>query len=417
MKTFDTVREPVLERVLPSGLRVLICPKKGFSRKVAYLTADFGSLHRRFRFRGQEYELPMGVAHFLEHKLFQMPDKTDISEEFAALGANVNAFTGYDMTSYHFSCTEHFMEALELLLRFVTTAYFEPESVEREKSIIAQEIAMNEDSPDSAQFQLLMENAYRHHNVREPILGTVESISGITPQILHLAHEAFYAPGNLLLTVVGDVDADAVCALANDILGDRTAPVAEKCLIPEGSTQPLAPVTGRPWDVPMPKFSFVFPLEPVKAGDFRSEWAADLACEALFGESSALYRELYEEGLIDGSFYGGFETLDGAAMVLLSGDSRDPGRVAEAVLEAARSFSLTREDLQRTARGCIGRRLRDLDSFDSVCHRLTVYKLAGIDYFAFPEVIAAVTREEVAAFAQKLTQEHFSACILTPMEE
>ena len=160
--------------------------------------------------------------------MFDLPGGRDVSAEFAALGAHSNAFTSYDMTAYYFSCTEHFEENLKLLLEFVSTPYFTQESVDKERGIIDQEIGMNEDSPDSALFELLAAGMYRVHPVRVPILGTHETIREITPEILYLCHRAFYAPGNMTLCVLGDVDPERVIALARQVLGDEKREVAEK---------------------------------------------------------------------------------------------------------------------------------------------------------------------------------------------
>ena len=166
--------------VLQNGLAVKVVPRPGFTRKMAYFVTDFGSIHTDFELDGKVYHAPAGIAHFLEHKMFELPGR-DIMAEFAALGANVNAFTSYDMTAYYFSCSENFMESLALLLEFVSTPYFPEESVQREMGIIDQEIGMNEDTPDSQVFDKLMLCLYQNHPIRVPILGSRESLRQITP--------------------------------------------------------------------------------------------------------------------------------------------------------------------------------------------------------------------------------------------
>ena len=145
---YPELGEQLYRDQLPNGLSVAVVPRPGFQRKIAYFVTDRGSIHRSFRLEGETVTAPAGIAHYLEHKLFDMPGR-DITEEFAALGANPNAFTSYDMTAYYFSCTENFPQCLRLLLEFVSTPYFTPESVEKEREIIGQEIDMNEDSPDT----------------------------------------------------------------------------------------------------------------------------------------------------------------------------------------------------------------------------------------------------------------------------
>ena len=210
---YPQLDETLYTTTLPNGLSVMVVPRPGFTKKLCYLATDFGSIHREFTLDGITYHVPAGIAHFLEHKLFDMPGR-DITAEFSALGAVPNAFTGYDMTAYHFSCTEHFYESLKLLLEFVYTPCFTQESVDKEQGIIGQEIDMNEDSPETCIFESLMDLMYENHPVRDPILGTKKSIGTITPELLNLCHKAFYRPENMLLCVVGDVDPELVEKLA-----------------------------------------------------------------------------------------------------------------------------------------------------------------------------------------------------------
>lgn len=325
-KQYPELDETLYRETLENGLTVLVVPRKGFTKKLAYFVTDFGSIHTDFRLDGKEYHAPAGVAHYLEHKMFDLPGDRDVSAEFAALGASTNAFTSYDMTAYYFSCTDHFDECLRLLLEFVSTPYFTEESVEKERGIIDQEIGMNEDAPDSVVFDNLMAAMYAVHPIRQPILGTSETIREITPEVLYTCHRAFYAPGNMLLCVVGDVDPESVASAAREVLGSEKKETGVKLRDwQEEMTCPKAE-TECSMEVAMPTFHLAFKCEPLTHGDaaIREEMVADLAAEALFGESSELYLRLYEEGVIDSSFGGGFETVDGCAMLLCSGDSDDP---------------------------------------------------------------------------------------------
>ena len=214
---YSKLDETVYSHICQNGLTVKVVHRPGFTRKMAYFVTDFGAIHTDFELEGKIYHVPAGIAHFLEHKMFELPQR-DVSAEFAALGANVNAFTSYDMTAYYFSCSENFRESLELLLEFVSTPYFPAESVQREMGIIDQEIGMNDDTPDSCLFDAMMESMYSTHPVRVPILGTRETIRQITPELLHDCHRAFYTPGNMVLCVSGDVDPDEVARIALEIL-------------------------------------------------------------------------------------------------------------------------------------------------------------------------------------------------------
>ena len=198
---YPELDETCYRDVLENGLTVAVVKREGFTKKLAYFVTDYGAIHTDFTLEGKEYHSPAGVAHYLEHKLFDMPGGRDVSAEFASLGAMTNAFTSYDLTAYYFSCTENFSDCLKLLLEFVSTPYFTEESVEKERGIIDQEIGMNQDAPDSVIFENLMLSLYDQHPIRIPILGTSETIREITAETLHTCHRAFYTPGNMLLCV------------------------------------------------------------------------------------------------------------------------------------------------------------------------------------------------------------------------
>ncbi len=419
---YPLLDEKLYKTRLENGLTVAVVPRPGFSRRLAYFVTDFGSIHTDFVFEGKTHHVPAGVAHYLEHKMFDMPDGRDVSGEFAALGANTNAFTSYDMTAYYFSCTENFSECLKLLLEFVSTPYFTEESVERERGIIDQEIGMNLDAPDSQVFEELMRCAYHRHPIRVPILGTGETIRRITPEILHTCHRAFYSPGNMMLCVIGDVEPQAVCQQALQILGRENRKVAVKL---NGWEEPMTcPEAGclRAMEVAMPTFSMAFKAPAPAKGQagILTEMVADLAAEALFGESSELYLRLYEEGIIDSSFGGGFETLDGCAMLMCSGDSDDPEAVRREILEQARRICQTgipEERFLRMKRSALGRRIRELDSFDSTCFRLCAYHFSDFDYFNFPGIYAGITEEQIRQFlADTVKPEGCCLSVITPLD-
>ena len=416
---YPELDETLYQQTLANGLTVCVVPRKGFTKRLAYFVTDYGSIHTQYSLDGKNHQAPAGVAHYLEHKMFDLPGNRDVSAEFAALGASTNAFTSYDMTAYYFSCTENFDECLRLLLEFVSTPYFTEESVEKERGIIDQEIGMNEDAPDSVVFENLVQAMYARHPIRVPILGTGETIRQITPEVLYRCHWAFYAPGNMLLCVVGDVEPEAVARIAEQQLGREALPVGKKQKDwAEPMTCPRPEITAK-MEVAMPMFNLAFKCEPLGTGDgaIREEMVADLAAEALFGESSELYLKLYEEGLIDSSFGGGFETIDGCAMLLCSGDSEDARAVREAILAQAEKLTregLPEEDYLRMKRSALGRRIRGLDSFDATCFRICAYHFSDFDYFRFPEIYRQITAEEIIAFLARVVKRE--RCCLSIME-
>ncbi len=420
---YPELDETLFSRVLENGLTVCVVPKEGFTKKLAYFVTDYGSIHTDFVLEGKVHRAPAGVAHYLEHKMFDLPGNRDVSAEFAAMGAMTNAFTSYDMTAYYFSTTENFEPCLRLLLEFVSTPYFTEESVEKERGIIDQEIGMNLDSPDSVIFDSLMESMYHQHHIRVPILGTSETIREITPEVLHACHRAFYTPGNMLLCVVGDVDPEHVLNIAREMLGAEKKEVGVKISRWE---EPMT-CPRQEWEtameVAMPMFDLAFKCEPVGKGDaaIRREMVADLAAEVLFGESSELYLKLYEAGLIDSSFGGGFETIDGCAMLMCSGDSEDARAVRDAIV--AQASKICREGIPddtflRLKRSALGRRIRSLDSFDATCFRVCAYHFSDFDYFRFPEVYRSIGKNELLGFLNRVVKpERCALSIIHPLKE
>ena len=420
---YPRLGEAIYKTVLPNGLTVEIVPRPGFTKKLAYFVTDFGSIHTKFELEGQEYTVPAGVAHFLEHKMFDMPDGRDVTAELASLGAGVNAFTSFDITAYYFACTHNFEQCLRILLEFVSTPHFTAESVEKEMGIIDQEIGMNLDSPDSRAFEDMASGLFRSHPIRVPILGTSETIRRITPEILNTCHRAFYTPGNMMLCVVGDVDPDQVAAIAEEVLGTEQKPVGKKIQHWVEDMTVERPESWRQMEVSMPSFELGFKCEDVGWGreSVRREIVGDLAAEALFGESSPLYLELYEEGLIDSSFGGGFEDSEDMAMLFCSGDSDDPEAVRDAILERAAQLAVTgveEADFLRMKRSALGRRIRDLDSFDATCFRVCASHLSKFEYFDFPEVYAEVTAEEIREFLARVVRpERMAMAVIEPVED
>ena len=421
-KDYPRLGETVFWETLENGLTVAVVPRPGFSKKLCYFVTDYGAIHTQFMLDGKTVTAPAGIAHYLEHKMFDMPEG-EISSRFASIGADVNAFTSYDMTAYYFSCTDRFSEALQLLLSFVSTPYFTEESVRKEQGIIGQEIEMNADTPETVVFERLMACMYKNHPINTPILGTRESISQITPEMLTKCHQAFYTPENMLLCVVGDVDPEQVCAIAREILPKTKK---EKTLRPdrwEERIQVDQHETHTKMEVAMPMFQMGFKCEDPGKGEeaVRREFVADLASEALFGESSELYLKLYEEGTIDGSFGGGFETVSGMGMLTVSGDSNDPYRVREALLEDARELcrkGIGEKDLLRMKRSAMGRRIRALDSGSSLIFRICAYYFTGFDYLNFPEIYEKITPRELTDFLQQtVREENCAISIIYPTKE
>ena len=421
-KAYPRLGEQVIRQTLSNGLTVAIVPRPGFTKKLCYFVTDFGAIHTDFTLGDTHWQVPAGIAHYLEHKMFDLPGR-DVTAEFSALGAIPNAFTSYDMTAYYFSCTENFPACLDLLLEFVSTPYFTDETVQKEQGIIGQEIDMNRDNPDTQIFEMLMENMYETHPIRVPILGERQTIAKITPENLTACHNAFYRPENMLLCIVGDVDPEEVAAIAEKRLGNPQLPPVTRVRRWEETMTCQKAYGEKTMDVSMPTFHLGFKCDPWEPGveATRREITAELAAEALFGESSSLYQQLYEQGLIDTSFGGGYETIDGMALFTASGDSNDARAVVDAILARAEEIGrtgLTESDFLRMKRSALGRRIRSLDRFEATCFRLCAYHFSGFDYFDFPAIYQSVSPSDVQTFLKTMiTPERMSLAVIYPTNQ
>lgn len=395
----EQLRETFYEERLPNGLLIRVIPRPDFAKTYSFFATDFGSIDTKFTMDGKVYETPAGVAHYLEHKLFDMPEG-NVMQQFSALGGSPNAFTGYSMTAYHVESTENWRENLELLLRYVSTPYFTEESVEKERGIIAQEIRMYEDSSGSRMYENLFAALYQHHPIRVPIAGTVESIQNITAQTLYDCHKAFYDPSNMMLCVAGPVDPALVVESAREILPKTPGGVGGRDYGPaEPLTAEKMARVEQNMEVSMPGFTVAFRCDTPKTGAdiLRQELVGDLAAELLVGESTAFYTKLYEDGLIDCDFSAGYEGVKTLGMLSISGDSNEPERVVDAILKEAERLGREGADealFQRLKRSAFGRRIRELDSFENICYRMCQSTFEGAFYYDFPDLYRSITLDE-----------------------
>ena len=343
-------------------------------------------------------------------------------QDLAKNGAEPNAFTASSLTGYYFDCTEHFEENLKILLRFVSVPYFTQESVDKERGIIAQEIRMVEDNPDWQIYQQLLQALYVRHASRVPIAGTVESIAEITPQTLYDCHKAFYTPANMVLTVVGDVRPDRVFEAAERILPAESGPDIERDYGDEPEAVHQKEVTRR-MEVSAPQFLLGFKCPPPERGEsgYRTELLGDLAWDILLGESSPLYQRLYEDGTINGSFGGAFDTLPGAACLYAGGDCKEPRKVAEAILREAerlRKDGIDPDYWQRTLRAAFGSTLRGLNSFENIAVGLAEGHFQGYDALRFPRVYESIQPEDILAFLrQNVREDRMALSRILPADE
>ena len=330
---YPRIGEEVIRTTLDNGLPVFIVPKKDYRRKYAMFATRYGGMDMRFQLNGQWLDTPAGIAHYLEHKMFDTEEGNAL-QELAKNGAEPNAFTSNAITCYYFDSTEKLYENLEILLSFVSVPYFTNESVEKEQGIIAQEINMIEDNPEWQVYKRLMQALYHTSPARTSVAGSVESIRQITAQTLYDCHKAFYTPANMCLVVVGDVDADRVLETARRILPRTSGPDIPRDHGPAEELTAAQAEVSCTMEVAMPTFLMGFKCAPQGDGpeQMRATAIGELACDLMMGESSPLYARLYSQGLINGSFGASYDILPGASYVYAGGDSKDPHAVAQAIL-------------------------------------------------------------------------------------
>ena len=417
-RDYPNIGEKLYSTVLENGLRLNVVPKAGFSTCYAVFATNYGGAHRRFQLEGETIDTPAGVAHFLEHKMFDLPNGDNALNILSANGADPNAFTSSGVTCYYFQCTEGFEENLRMLLHFVSTPYFTAETVEKEQGIIAQEIMMGEDSPDSAVYYNLMEMLYAHHPVRDKVAGTVESISQITHETLYACHKAFYAPSNMALCVEGDVDPALIERIAREELGLERAPVPEADFGEEESLLPLQSLRRENMEVAAPLFLIGAKLRAEQSGEaaMRQRLLARLALRILCGASSDFYSRLYAQGVLNRNFDYDIDFSAGTGTIIIGGESQEPEQVLRELtlaVEKVRSEGLSEADFQQAKRATLGSTLRALEDFENVCVSLAIGLFDGYCAFDSMPVLQSISRKECEDFiTENLAAERLALSII-----
>lgn len=335
---YDNLQETLYYEVMDNGLRVYVLPKPGFQKTYATFATKYGSVDNHFKVEGAaEVRVPDGIAHFLEHKMFEEPEG-DIFAKFASNGASANAFTSFDQTVYLFSATDHIHENLETLIDFVQNPYFTDQNVEKEKGIIGQEINMYQDNPDWRVYFGLIEAMYKVHPVHIDIAGTVESIGTITKEDLYTCYNAFYHPSNMLLFVVGGVDPEETMNLIRSNQArksyDQQGKI-ERIFDPE-PTEVAEKRRESRLAVSLPKCLFGFKeKETGLSGEeqLRRDLTTKLMMDLLFGASTELYQKLYEDDLISDSFGHEYNSSPEYAFSAVGGDTKDPDALLARIRE------------------------------------------------------------------------------------
>jgi predicted Zn-dependent peptidase len=419
---FARVGETMYHEKLKNGLNVFVFPKPEFQKGYAFFATNYGGMDMRFCLNGEWRNTPAGVAHYLEHKMFDTQEGNAL-QDLAANGASPNAFTSNDITGYYFDSTEKFEENLRILLSFVSVPWFTQESVDKERGIIGQEIGMIEDDPNWKCYMNLMKALFQHHPIRVSVAGSVESIAEITPETLYACHKAFYDPANMVLCVAGPVDPEHICAVAREILPKQAGPIAAKDYGEKEQPRVAQPLIEERMEVSAPIFQLGWKGDAQVNGEarLRQELVGELALEVLLGNSSPLYARLYREGLINQEFGYSYESSFGCAFLAADGESKAPEAVCAAV--AAEAARIGREGVdpalwERVKKGVYGNRVRGLNSFENLCVGQAQSFFAGYDFLRFADIFDAITKEEAEELiASWVTGERTALSVVRAKEE
>ncbi|AGE63528.1 EF-P 5-aminopentanol modification-associated protein YfmH [Bacillus subtilis] len=414
---YEQLQETLYHEKMSNGLDVYVLPKKGFNKTYAVFTTKYGSIDNRFVPLGKNemVHVPDGIAHFLEHKLFEKADG-DVFQDFSKQGASANAFTSFTRTAYLFSSTSNVERNLETLIDFVQDPYFTEKTVEKEKGIIGQEINMYDDNPDWRLYFGVIENMYKEHPVRIDIAGTVESISHITKDLLYECYETFYHPSNMLLFIVGPVDPEAIISQVRENQGKK--PYTDQPEIKREEVKEQEAVFRKEKEIKMnvqgPKCLVgLKSKKPFKLGKelLKHELSMNLLLEALFGKSSAQYESLYEKGYIDETFSFDFTAEYGFGFAAIGGDTPEPDQLAEDIssmlLRAGELITAEKIELARKKK--IGTFLKALNSPEYIANQFTRYAFLDMSLFDVVTVLEQITLEDV----QNVIQEEIAADRLT----
>lgn len=402
VKENGRLHEKYFRGVHESGLQIVLIPKE-HKKAFALFGTRYGSIHRTFKTASDSdfITVPDGIAHFLEHKLFENEDGSDSFARFAALGANCNAFTSNEMTAYLFSATENYYENLEVLLDFVTHPYFTPETVKKEMGIIGQEIRMCEDEPFHALYYGLLDAMYRDHNVKVNVAGTEETISHITSDILYRCYHTFYNLRNMQLVLCGAWDKRKVAAVCDKIL-EKSEKCPVECRFPREGKRLNYKKSVKTAPVAIPLFAVGLkerdlPKRTSSEGILKKEAQHEILADILFGKSSALYNDLYEKGLVNDKFSVEYELSRTYGYLYLSGESRYPDKVFRAIRRAVENAAeeITAENLERSRRAVYARAIQDWNSTSGIAESFMAFSFAGADMSDYPDAVAKVTLDDL----------------------
>ncbi|MBR5515501.1 MAG: insulinase family protein [Clostridia bacterium] len=406
-----------------SGLDIYVFPKKMASTYALFGT-KYGSVDCRFKKKGDAdfIEVPDGIAHFLEHKMFENENGEDTFARFAKTGAQANAYTSFGMTAYLFSATEKVYESLDILLDFVTHPYFTKETVDKEQGIIAQEIRMCEDNPGRALTFGMLQSMYKEHNVRIEIAGTVDSIAKITPELLYSCYNTFYNLNNMALCVCGDVSVEKVIESAN-----RNLKKAEPFeVISEAKPEPAEVLQKRrsySMQVSMPMFSIGvkdIDISPDPNLRMKKNAAISVISDMLFGKSSAFFNRMYDEGIVSGSIDLWAEHNRSYSFISISGEANEPEVFYDEFtkhVEDTKVSGLSKEDFERCKRVMYAGLVKSFDSTEEIANNFLGYVFDEGDILDFTDIMGKLDYDYTnELFKSMFKEEFYTMTTVVPVE-
>ncbi len=425
---FDNLQETLYNETLENGLEVYILPKRGFSKTFVTFTTKYGSIDRTFKPRDKDetVTVPDGIAHFLEHKMFEKEDG-DVFQKFSVKGASANAYTSFTRTAYLFSATDHLYDNTQILLDFVQQPYFTEKTVEKEKGIIAQEITMYDDQPDWRLYFGTIENMFHNHPVKIDIAGTVETIQDITAEHLYECYDTFYHPSNMVLFIVGAVDPEQ---MMDFIKNDQTSktfsePTDIARSFPEEENTVAIKKRTLKMDVLKPKFNMGFKVKQnhIEGSEMLiQELASGLVLDLLFGRTSKFYTSCYNEGIIDESFSYEVTLENDFGFAMVGSDTDDPERLEMTIKDtlklAKKEWPITDIELQRMKKKKIGQFMRSLNSTDFIANQFTHYAFNNMNLFDVIPTLEKLTVQNLKdAFETFADESGHTVFTITPAEE
>ena len=414
----ELIGEELYYGVHSSGLKVYIIPKKDYSKNYAIFGTHYGSVDSEFIVPGESEvtKVPDGIAHYLEHKMFDQPDGSNVFDKFSQYGANANAFTSFNMTAYLFSSASYFDENLKTLMDYVQSPYFTKESVQKEQGIIGQEIRMYDDSGDWKVFFNLLSCLYNDNPVKKDIAGTVESISHITDEYLYKCYNTFYNLSNMTIVIAGDVEPHSIANII-DASVKKNEPFSEeiKRIYPHESEHIAQEYFEQNLSVSSPLYMIGFKDTDIGySGErlLKKNIEVDILLRLIFGKSSPLYKELYEEGLINSNYSYEYTMQPDYAFSAVGGESKNPKAVYEKILseiERIRQCGISEDDFNRTKKVLWGHYICSLNDTEEYAGTFLRYSFMDIDYFNYDKVYKSVTFEDVKNRFNEHFKKGFSA--------